>query len=50
MTHHDRYHGVTPERADMIRRSRLEAVSAAISWAAIAILLAALAPHYLGGI
>lgn len=37
---------LTPEQADNIRRSRLEAVSAAISWAAIVTLVATLAPHF----
>ena len=50
MTSRDRDHGCTVERAEAIRRHRKEAVSAAISWAAIALLLAALAPHFFGGI
>lgn len=49
MSARDRYaEALTPERAETIRRERLESVSAAIAWAAIALVLASFVPH-LGG-
>jgi hypothetical protein len=49
MSAHHRYiDTIAPERADMIRRGRWDAVSTAIAWVAIAILLASFAPH-IGG-